>query len=611
VPARRPGEEPPLPRLPPRLQRPARRSSTPRPPQLQPRPRQRQRRPTATASGEKPAPRRRPGSGSAAATPPATPAAATRTAPQARAPTAPSSPRTRASTCPSSAASAYYLFWVILAAGVLFLIYVIVRNSSRDKADDRGPSRSPPRPSRTRPAAARPERAARPRRRGPARAGPRRRQRRRLHPGDPHAHAALLHRLDHDGLIRVAPFRTNGDYVRDLKPQPDLRSPSATSSATSSRSSSAPPRPRRRPLRPRVQARRPDRHPPRRHPRPPRRQLPAVLHPHRAAEAYPFDLSPSGARAVIELAAHDGRHPSHHRPRRSTPSSRSTTRTAPWSSSTTPPSTPPNVASTCSPGPPTATTSSRRPRPARRAACPLQVQVPPGHVLKVSPAEPRLSATSTLVTPTPPTSTAAARAGDCCSTREDGQPYAIKLRPRLPRRRHHRVRRRPPVHQRRPDARRQPRFLDPTFLTDLGPARRRHRRQLLDLGADSPAETISNTRLTPSILQLLALLVLLLPVARRPLRPPRATRPSRSRRHFAEHVEALGQQYARARASRHALRLYATWALDRLRDKTLTSRQPGLYALAQAIAGRTGDDENQGHADPRRVQLPPRRRHPR
>jgi hypothetical protein len=38
-----------------------------------------------------------------------------------------------------------------------------------------------------------------------------------------HAYAALLRRLEADGLVRVEKWRTNGDYLRDLRNKPDLR----------------------------------------------------------------------------------------------------------------------------------------------------------------------------------------------------------------------------------------------------------------------------------------------------------------------------------------------------------------------------------------------------
>ena len=56
------------------------------------------------------------------------------------------------------------------------------------------------------------------------------------------------------------------------------------------------------------------------------------------------------------------------------------------------------------------------------------------------------------------------------------------------------------------------------------------------------------------------------------------------------HVEALAQHYLRAGARRHSLRLYATWALERIQAR-FDPRRRGLHALAGRIAARTGSDE--------------------
>lgn len=113
---------------------------------------------------------------------------------------------------------------------------------------------------------------------------------------------------------------------------------------------------------------------------------------------------------------------------------------------------------------------------------------------------------------------------------------------------------------------------------------------IADGGDDDALDIVGRTNLTAAIAQLLLLLALIALWRGvrfgRPVDPPRETR-----RQFGEHTVALGQLYARARASRHALRLYAAWALDRLRERTVTQRQPGLLNLAQAITARTGDDE--------------------
>lgn len=108
-------------------------------------------------------------------------------------------------------------------------------------------------------------------------------------------------------------------------------------------------------------------------------------------------------------------------------------------------------------------------------------------------------------------------------------------------------------------------------------------------GAQTPLESIQNSHLTPLLLQLLAALILFYwwrGAAFGALRdPPRA-----SRRSFSEHVEALGLQYAKAGASKHALSVYAGFAIERLRER-LRPGTGGIYALAQAVAARTSADE--------------------
>lgn len=110
-------------------------------------------------------------------------------------------------------------------------------------------------------------------------------------------------------------------------------------------------------------------------------------------------------------------------------------------------------------------------------------------------------------------------------------------------------------------------------------------------GADDPFDAIARAQLTPVIGQLL-LLVLLLYLWRgvhfgRPRDPPPA-----SRRRFSEHVEALAGQYQRAGARRHALHLYAGWALERVHER-FGGRRRGLHHLAHRIAARTGRDETE------------------
>jgi hypothetical protein len=110
------------------------------------------------------------------------------------------------------------------------------------------------------------------------------------------------------------------------------------------------------------------------------------------------------------------------------------------------------------------------------------------------------------------------------------------------------------------------------------------------VGADTPFAAVEHANLVPVILQLFALLTLLylwkgIPFAR--LRDP----PAETRRAFADHARALGLAYGRARASKHVLGLYASWALDRLRERVQRSGRQGLLPLAEAIATRTGRTE--------------------
>lgn len=110
-------------------------------------------------------------------------------------------------------------------------------------------------------------------------------------------------------------------------------------------------------------------------------------------------------------------------------------------------------------------------------------------------------------------------------------------------------------------------------------------------GASDPFDAISRGHLTPVVLQGL-LLVLLLYLWRgvhfgRPRDPP-----PRSRRRFTEHVQALADHYARAEARRHALRLYAGWALERIHER-FGGPRGGLEPLAHRIATRTGGDQTE------------------
>jgi hypothetical protein len=69
----------------------------------------------------------------------------------------------------------------------------------------------------------------------------------------------------------------------------------------------------------------------------------------------------------------------------------------------------------------------------------------------------------------------------------------------------------------------------------------------------------------------------------RPLDPAAGTR-----RAFAEHARAIGLQYGRRRAGRHALEIYGHYALERMRERLNLSGGKGMLAVAEEVATRTG-----------------------
>ena len=106
-------------------------------------------------------------------------------------------------------------------------------------------------------------------------------------------------------------------------------------------------------------------------------------------------------------------------------------------------------------------------------------------------------------------------------------------------------------------------------------------------GAESPLDSIKESRLAPILLHLAGLILLFLFYKGTRFGTPRDPRAA-SRRAFSDHARAVGLAYARARASRHALGLYTTWAFDRLRERFGSARKGGMIPLAEAIAQRTG-----------------------
>lgn len=107
-------------------------------------------------------------------------------------------------------------------------------------------------------------------------------------------------------------------------------------------------------------------------------------------------------------------------------------------------------------------------------------------------------------------------------------------------------------------------------------------------GAKTPVDSLRRAHLLPATLQVLVLAALLVAAKGAMFGRPR-DRKTTTRRAFIEHVRAIGTTYARARAARHALGVYATWALEQLRTRTRAGR--GMLGLAESVATRTGRDE--------------------
>lgn len=107
------------------------------------------------------------------------------------------------------------------------------------------------------------------------------------------------------------------------------------------------------------------------------------------------------------------------------------------------------------------------------------------------------------------------------------------------------------------------------------------------LGANSPIESIARSNLWPILIQLFLLLGLAFLWQGRAfgvLRDPMVER----RRAFVDHVRALGLAYARSGASRHVLGIYAGWVIERLRERLPREGRRGLSGLAEALATRMG-----------------------
>jgi Domain of unknown function (DUF4129) len=131
---------------------------------------------------------------------------------------------------------------------------------------------------------------------------------------------------------------------------------------------------------------------------------------------------------------------------------------------------------------------------------------------------------------------------------------------------------------------------DAALLTDM--LRRDGQRleladDLTGLVSPNPLASVSRGRLAPALAQLALLVALFFFYRGAHFGRPRDPVLSR-RRAFAEHARAVGVQYARGRAARHALGLYGSYALDRLRERLHLAGGKGLGAVAEAVAARTG-----------------------
>lgn len=115
---------------------------------------------------------------------------------------------------------------------------------------------------------------------------------------------------------------------------------------------------------------------------------------------------------------------------------------------------------------------------------------------------------------------------------------------------------------------------------------------LTGAGADSPYEALLNAKLGPVLLQI-ALLMLMLYLARgipfATLRDP----PETGRRRFLDHLTALGRVFQRAGARQHALHHYSAWALGKLNDRVRPGQRMSIIELGALLAKRTGRPQSE------------------
>lgn len=110
-------------------------------------------------------------------------------------------------------------------------------------------------------------------------------------------------------------------------------------------------------------------------------------------------------------------------------------------------------------------------------------------------------------------------------------------------------------------------------------------------GSANPLDAMNGANLTPWLLQLLVVAALLALWKGPHFGLPRD--PVTSHRHaFVEHIQALGLKYARSKASGYMLSHYGAWALTRLHERVLPGSRATLIELSSALAKSTGREEN-------------------
>ena len=111
-------------------------------------------------------------------------------------------------------------------------------------------------------------------------------------------------------------------------------------------------------------------------------------------------------------------------------------------------------------------------------------------------------------------------------------------------------------------------------------------------GAQSPVQSLKSAGLLPVMLQLLGL-SLLLAVRQGTSFGARRDVQKLERRAFADHVRAVGSNYARANAGRLAAANYGLLLVDQLRERTCPGQRPTLLQLAAVVARRVRRPETE------------------